>query len=82
MGESEAPGGGGLFFIENPRGGGWGRERGRGARRVSAANWGIFLGGGGGLNFFFRGRNVHQGVLLAVYEGRQQEQIEDHPHPQ
>ena len=31
---------------------------GRGAGRVSAANWGIF--GGGGLNIFFRPRNVHQ----------------------
>ena len=26
---------------------------------MSAANWG-FRGGGGGLNIFFRGRNVHQ----------------------
>ena len=27
---------------------------------MSTANWGIW-GGGGGLNIFFRGRNVHQG---------------------
>ena len=26
-----------------------------------AANWGIWGGGGGGLNIFFRDRNVHQG---------------------
>ena len=26
---------------------------------MCAANWGFFLGGGG-LNIFFRGRNVHQ----------------------
>ena len=47
---SEAPGGGSVFFIENPRRGG---EAGRGheARRVSVVNWGIFGGGGG--NFFF-----------------------------
>ena len=44
--------GGGRFFIENPRRGGVSRSR-RGceAGRVSAANWGIFGGGG---------RNVHQ----------------------
>ena len=38
------------FFIENPRRGGGGfcrRGRGRGAGRVSAANWEIFFGGGG-----------------------------------
>ena len=42
------PGGGGLIFIEIPRrGGGFSRRgRGRGAGKVSAANWGI--GGGGG----------------------------------
>ena len=44
-------GGGGRFFIENPRRGGF-PERG-GAGRVSAANW-VFLGGRGA-NFFFRG---------------------------
>ena len=33
--------------------------RGRGAGRASAANRGIW-GGGGGVNIFFRGRNVHQ----------------------
>ena len=50
---------GGLdFFIENPRRGFSRRGRGRGAGKVSAANWGIW-GGGGGLNIFFRGRNVH-----------------------
>ena len=45
------------FFIENPRREG-GFFRTGGAGRVSAANWGEFWGGG--LNIFFRGRNVHQ----------------------
>ena len=49
-GESEARGGGGgPIFIGNPKRGVFRRERGRGAGRVSAANWGI---GGGGLNIF------------------------------
>ena len=30
---------------------------------MSAANWGIFWGGG--LNIFFRGRNVHQEMLYS-----------------
>ena len=53
-GESEAPGGrGGRFFIENTRRGGGvsRRESGRGAGRVSAANWGI----GGGATYLFSG---------------------------
>ena len=63
-GESEARGAGGSVFTENPRTGGGGVSGGGadGAGRVSAANWGI-CGGGGGANFFFRGRNVHQGLL-------------------
>ena len=52
-------GGGCSILIETPREGVSRRERGRGAGRVSAANWGIW-GGGGGLNIFFGGRNVHQ----------------------
>ena len=55
-GESEAPGRGDRLLIENPR-----RGRGRGAGRVSTANWGIW--GGGALNFLFfflLGRNVQQ----------------------
>ena len=57
--ESEAPGGGGIgFLIENSRTGGGGAGSGRAAGRVSAANLGIFWGGGA--NFFFGGRNVHQ----------------------
>ena len=47
-GEFEAPGGGvGDWCVENPRrgGGGFSRRRGRGAGRVSAANWGIWGGG-------------------------------------
>ena len=51
-GESEGRGGGiGFFFFnENPRRGG--SPRGGGAGMVSAANWGIWLGGGG-QNIFF-----------------------------
>ena len=57
-GSRGARGGGLAFFTENPRRGGVSRRgRGRGAGRVSASNWGIW---GGGLNIFFRGRNVHQ----------------------
>ena len=68
MGESEAAEGGGIgFFIENPREGeGFsGRGRGRGAGRVSAANWGIFLGGG--LKNFFPGqKRPHRCVCVCV----------------
>ena len=55
--------GGCRFFIENPRrrGGFSRRGRGRGAGSVLACGeLGIF---GGGLNIFFRGRNVHQAFL-------------------
>ena len=53
-------GGGGFgLFIENPRRGGVSSGRGaegpgRFMRQIGA------FGGGGGLNIFFRGRNVHQ----------------------
>ena len=40
-------GGGGLFFIESPRGGGK-----RDGAEEPRANWGIFLGGGGAKYFF------------------------------
>ena len=52
--------GGGIgFLLQIPGGGGVsGGRGGRGAGRVSAANWGIW--GGGGPKYFFRGRNVHQ----------------------
>ena len=62
-GESEAPGGGGAFFlIENPtRGGGFPGGKGPRGREGIGEFW-----GGGGLNIFFRGRNVHQvGVVRA-----------------
>ena len=52
-------GGGGRFFIENPRRGeGSSRRGGRadGAWRVSVGNF----GGGGGLNIFFRRQNFHK----------------------
>ena len=64
-GESEAPGGGGgaRFFYENSRRGGVSRRgRGRGAGRVSAANWGR----GGGLTFFF-GAEMSTKLLEAIY---------------
>ena len=56
-GESEAPGaGGGLTFHENPRRGGVSGRVGPGAGEgPGGCLWGIF---GGGLNIFFRGRNV------------------------
>ena len=57
-GSSRRQDGGDPFFIENPRRGGGGFRRDRGAGRVSAANWGI--GGGGGLNIFFRGKVMRQ----------------------
>ena len=56
-------GGGGRFLLKIPGGGVSRRGGAEGAGRVSAANWG-FGGGGGGLNIFFRGRNVHQDQLL------------------
>ena len=43
--------GGDRFVTEIPGGGGF-QEGGGGAGRVSAANWGIFLGGGGAKYFF------------------------------
>ena len=55
--------GGGRLLIENPRRGVSRKGRGRGARRVSAANWEIARGGGGLNIFFVRGRNVHQDYL-------------------
>ena len=60
---SPAKGGGGADFLLNPRRGVSRRERGRGGGRVSG-RIGEF-GGGGGLNIFFRGRNVHQ-VLVSL----------------
>ena len=56
--------GGGIGFLLKIPGGGGVSRRGRG-RRVSVANRGI-LGGGGGLNIFFRGRNVHQGTQKSL----------------
>ena len=55
-GEVRGAGGGGIgfFFILKIPGGRAGfsrRRRSRGAGRVSAANWGIFLGGGGQICF-------------------------------
>ena len=69
-GESEAarrPGvGGGWFFIENPRG--LGVSRRAGDEGPGECRWRIgILGGRGGVrNIFFRGRNVHQVIFLAL----------------
>ena len=54
-----------FFYWKSQEGGEAGRSRGAG--RVSAANWGIFEGGGG-LDIFFRGRNVHREKL--VFNGK------------
>ena len=61
-GESGAPGaGGGRFFIESPR-------KGAGvSRRPGRVELGKVLGGGGGLNIVFRGRNVRQ-VTMTDFE--------------
>ena len=59
-GESEARGQGGIGFIENPRRAPGGRR----GREDVCGELGNF--GGGGLNIFFRGRNVHQGNLLKL----------------
>ena len=65
----EAPGGGGIHhLLKIP--GGVGSRRGRGAGRVSAANWGLW-GGGGANFFFFRGRNVQVFLcFVKVLEGK------------
>ena len=65
LGEAEGSprrweGGGGFdFLLKIPGGGGFWRRGGAEGPRVFAANLGI---GGGGLDIFFRGRNVLQGV--------------------
>ena len=63
-GSPERQGGRGVGFLLKIPGGGGSPKRGwegaRGAGRVSAGNLGE-LGGGGGLNIFFRGRNARQG---------------------
>ena len=64
-GEFETPGGD-RFFIENPRRGGGSRKgRGRGAGRVSAANWGTFLGRGG-LNSFLGAKPSAKAMNVGV----------------
>ena len=52
-GESEAPGEGCRFFLENPRRGGGSRRGGGFPGGLFGPNWGIW--GGGGLIFFFSG---------------------------
>ena len=72
-GESEAAGGVVDFLLEIPEGGGLHEEGPRGREGV-CGKLGIF-GGGGGLNIFFRGRNVHQvslrNPILHVYRSIQ-----------
>ena len=53
-------GGGGRFSIENLRG--EGSPRGAEGSGGCLRRIGDFFGGGGGLNIFFRGRNVPQGL--------------------
>ena len=63
-GESEAPGRGGVrIFIENPRRGCLRAGRGGGGRGWKGDSGKL---GGGGLNFFFRGRNSHQVAVLSL----------------
>ena len=64
LGESErgvrgAGRGGGSVFLMKMSGGGGVLHDGRGREGVCGELGGF--GGGGGLNIFFRGRNVHQG---------------------
>ena len=67
-GEGGSRGAGGrwgiVFFYLEAQEGGLEDERGRGAGRVSAANWGI----GGGLNFFFSGPKCPPRVPRTVLE--------------
>ena len=54
---------GDRFLIENPRRGG-GSRSGRGREGVCGELGNFFWGGG--LNFFFRGRNVHQVFFMTL----------------
>ena len=54
---------GGRFFIENPRGGGSPGGEGPMGRKAVCSELGE---GGGGLDIFFRGRNVHQESQLEI----------------
>ena len=63
MWSEEGRGVGGRFFIENPRRGGGVPGGGEGgARGAGGCLQGDLVGGGGGLNISFRGRNARQGV--------------------
>ena len=57
--------GGSRFLIENPRRGVSRRGRARGARRVSAANWGI---AGGGAKCSQRARGSKKIILARTHE--------------
>ena len=64
--ESEAPGRGGLVFIQNPKGGVSCRRGGGGPRGWEGV---CGEGGGRGLHIFLRGRNSHQGNLEEQLSG-------------
>ena len=74
---SPRPPGGGVaeFLLKIPEGGGVSRRRGRGAGRC-LQRIGDFWGGG--LNIFFRGRNVHQ-VILPLRAGQEPPLDSHHP---
>ena len=55
--------------MEKPRGGGFSRTGGAEAPGGCLQRIGEFFGGGGGLNIFFRGRNVHQDPLSFWFFG-------------
>ena len=60
-GGSEAPSGGGsVFYFKSQEGGGFPGRGGAEGPGGCLRQIGAFFGGGGGLNIFFRGRNVHQ----------------------
>ena len=62
-------GGGGLVFYWKSQGGGFEEGEGPGARLRRIGDFSGVVGGGGGLNIFFRGRNVHQVKVLEIAAG-------------
>ena len=79
-GKSETAGWSGSILYRKSQEGGGGfsrRGKGRGAGRVSAANWGIFLGGGG-LNFFFFGAEMSTKVFIDLLMGLFRGAVFDH----
>ena len=63
--------GGDRFFLEDPwRGGGLQEGEGLMGREGVCGELGFFWGGGG-LNIFFSGQNVHQGIICKLFSGSQ-----------